>query len=540
MRQSFFEYCKKNNREDLLDQWDNDANFPITPQSISRGSSRNIWWHCEKGHLWQAAPYVRIDHHSICPVCSGKKIVAGENDLKTIAPEVAMEWNEVRNGDLRPETISPYSHKKVWWTCHVCGNDWIAVVKSRTSNKKTGCPYCSNRIVKAGVNDLSTTHPELAKQWHPTKNEGLTPQSVTQGSSRKVWWQCVKYHEWQATIATRAHGRGCPVCTGKAVVPGENDLESQYPDIAKEWNFERNESLLPGEVTTKSNRSVWWRCEKGHEFKAVVASRTMNRTACPYCTNHKVLAGFNDLTTTHPEIAAQWHPEKNIIMPTEIHAGTGRKVWWICSEGHEYQSTIYSRTGLHTGCPICANKVILPEENSLAAQLPKIAKEWHPTKNGTATPFSVGAASNSSVWWRCAQGHEWKSKIVDRTIKNSACPICINRKVLIGFNDLATTHPKIAQQWHPTMNGALTPEMFTYGSTRRVWWRCDLNHVWKAPITRRTTLLSGCPTCAGRLNSTLRRYYKNIEEDGLEADRPELESMLGEMRDRIFSESQDK
>lgn len=215
MRQSLFDYCKENNRSDLLAQWDNLKNLPLTPKNVTRGSSRKIWWICENGHHWAAAPYSRVSQNSGCPVCAGKKIIPGENDLATLFPEIAAEWDTERNKNLSPKDISAYTHRKVWRKCRTCGGKWMAVVKSRTGTGKVGCPYCANRAVQRGVNDLMTTHPDLAMQWNDERNEALTPTNVTAGSSKKVWWKCEKGHEWQATIASRSRGAGCPVCGGK-------------------------------------------------------------------------------------------------------------------------------------------------------------------------------------------------------------------------------------------------------------------------------------------------------------------------------------
>ena len=152
-------------------------------------------------------------------------------------------------------------------------------------------------MVLAGVNDLATINPELARQWHPTKNGDLTPRDVLAGSRRKVWWICEHGHEWQADVSSRNHGTGCPVCAGKKVISGENDFASQYPELARQWHPTKNGSLRPDQVTPSSNKKVWWICDKGHEYQAVIASRTRRHGGCPYCQNVKVLSGFNDLAT---------------------------------------------------------------------------------------------------------------------------------------------------------------------------------------------------------------------------------------------------
>ena len=159
-------------------------------------------------------------------------------------------------------------------------------------------------------------------------------------------------------VAARANGEGCPVCAGKVVIPGENDLASQFPETAAQWDGEKNGALTAEIVAIYSNRKVWWRCEKGHSWQAAVAARTRRGSGCPYCAGRKVLAGFNDLATVEPFVAMQWHPTLNGTLSAEqVTAGSRRSVWWQCSLGHVWKARIHSRTGKQRcGCPVCAGK----------------------------------------------------------------------------------------------------------------------------------------------------------------------------------------
>lgn len=275
------------------------------------------------------------------------------------------QWDAERNGELTPETVSYGSQTKVWWVCEK-GHRWQAQVKSRVSG--CGCPVCSGRTLQPGENDLAALYPELAAQWHPELNGTLTPRDVMPGTRKKVWWQCEKGHVWQASVGSRTQGAGCPVCAGKAIAPGENDLASHFPEIAEEWDREKNGALTPETVTPYSNRRVWWRCELGHTYRAAVSHRTMRKGGCPYCAGRLVLPGFNDLATLEPEIAAQWHPELNApVTPDMVTVGAHRKVWWQCQEGHVWKSVVYSRTGpMRCGCPVCAGVVKAPTRRRYA------------------------------------------------------------------------------------------------------------------------------------------------------------------------------
>ncbi|MBS7218225.1 MAG: zinc-ribbon domain-containing protein [Oscillospiraceae bacterium] len=352
MRESLYDFCISERRQELLEQWEEKANLPLTPSSISRGSKRKVWWQCEKGHRWQAAVYTRTCSGSGCPVCAGKVAQRGENDLGTLFPELARQWHPTRNGGLTPSQVLPGSHRMVWWICKN-GHEWRARVKSRTVG--CNCPVCANREICSNENDLASQYPRLAAQWDMNKNGSLTPDSVVPGTTRKVWWICEKGHEWQASVASRVSGSGCPVCSGKKVLPGENDLASQFPAIAAQWNSEKNGKLSPQQVTPSSNRKVWWICEKGHEYEAVVAARTRG-SECPYCTGKKVLPGFNDLATLEPTVAAQWHPVLNGTLTAQmVTAGSHRRVWWQCDDGHVWKAVIYARAGPQKcGCPVCA------------------------------------------------------------------------------------------------------------------------------------------------------------------------------------------
>lgn len=344
---------------------------------------------------------------------------------------------------------------------------------------------------------------ELLDQWHPDKNAPLTPGDVTSGSHRKIWWKCTQGHEWESTVYARVSGNcGCPYCAGKRILPGR-DLGSLHPEIAIQWHPTKNGSSRPEHYLPGSHKSVWWQCRHGHEWKALIKSR-VEGNGCPVCANRVVIPGENDLATCQPELAAQWHPEKNgRLKPSQVVCGSSRKVWWRCGRGHEWQADIQSRAA-GKGCPVCSGRVIVPGENDLESSAPDIAAQWHAEKNGLLRPSQVAVYSNRQVWWRCELGHEWKSTIYSRTFSQSACPYCTGRKVLAGFNDLQTLEPRVAAQWHPTLNAPLEPDMVMPGCRKRVWWRCADGHEWKAIIYSRTgTQRCGCPVCAGK---TPRKY----------------------------------
>lgn len=270
-------------------------------------------------------------------------------------PKLLEEWDKEKNGNLSPFSLLAMSNKKVYWKCSK-GHSWQAKPNDRVKDH-TGCPYCSNRKILVGFNDLKTTHPELAKEWHPTKNGELKPTDVVAGSSKKVWWKDQYGHEWDAIISSRVTGRGCPFCAGNKVLSGFNDLATKCPELLEEWDYKKN-SVLPNSVFPKSSQRVWWKCENGHSYLMSIDKKTSRGFGCPICSGHGVQKGVNDLETLDPKLAKEWHPTKNgNLLPSQITVGSGKKVWWICKYGHEWQATPHDRHGDRTGCPICRSRM---------------------------------------------------------------------------------------------------------------------------------------------------------------------------------------
>ncbi|MFA5056227.1 MAG: zinc-ribbon domain-containing protein [Dehalococcoidia bacterium] len=614
----------------LAKQWHPNKNGNLKASDVSSRSNKKVWWICSKGHEWQAVVYSRTSLGSGCPYCSGK-FACKDNCLSTINPSLAEEWHPIKNGDLTPNMVTTGSNRKAWWICKK-GHEWQAPVVDRTAG--SGCPYCSGKAA-CKDNCLATLNPELAKEWHPTKNGDITPEKVTIHSGRKVWWICKKGHEWQATANTRSKDHGCPYCAGQAVCK-DNSLATINPKLAKEWHPLKNGDLTPDMVTARANKKVWWICKKGHEWQAVIYNRE-NGSGCPFCYSQisemelriycelkylfpsttskekkktlgkecaiyidEIQTGievdgsywhrnkylqdrekaaairnsgitlinvrgvglkridctdiFHTLKEHHltvikkilrllteqcnlnedrkkavteylqrqtfindseyrrlwdmlpsplpglslleliPNISREWHPKKNgSLTPQDVTTKSHKKVWWLCSKGHEWQAPVANRASGH-GCPFCIGQAVCVD-NCLATLNPDLAKEWHPTKNGSLTPYNVTIMNNSKVWWICEKGHEWQTQTAVRS-RGSGCPYCAIR-VANKNNYLATLNPSLAQEWHPTKNGDITPEKVTIHSGRKVWWICNKGHEWQAVIDQRNKG-SGCPYCSGK------------------------------------------
>ena len=412
---------------EVAKQWHPTLNGDLTPNNFVQGSAKRLWWKCDKGndHEWEASIKDR-SMGGICPICRGKKLVKS-NSLAVLSPDIAKEWHPTKNGVLTPFDFTTSYNKKVWWKCDKGDDHEYEMTITNKTKQKQGCPACSGRKLVLS-NCFATIYPDIAKEWHPTKNGVLTPFDYTEWSNAKVWWKCYKGpdHEWESSFNSRSRGRGCPACSGRKVVLS-NCFATIYPDIAKEWHPTKNGVLTPFDFAPHSNKKVWWKCDNGddHDYEMMIASKTFNKQGCPICNGKKVVLS-NCFATLNPELATEWHPTKNgKLTPFEVATHSNKKVWWKCDKGedHEWISTLSHRS-IGRGCPICdGKKVVL--SNCFATIYPDIAKEWHPTKNGVLTPFDLTSMSKKRVWWQCdiRNNHEWISTVQNRG-KGSGCPYC--------------------------------------------------------------------------------------------------------------------
>lgn len=505
-------------------------------------------------------------------------------------PEVASWWHQTKNGNITPKDVAPRSHKKVWWlypyddpsTGKHFDFEWEATVDSVSVSGR--CPFLSGQAVWIGFNDLQTKNPELASEWHTTKNGDLTPQNVTEHSNKNVWW-ILHYNdlktnkifnfEWQSTVANRTCGNGCPYINGNAVWVGFNDFATQYPDIAKEWHPTKNEHLVPQNFTSHSGQKVWWmlnyfdaKTNKTFcfEWQAAIRDR-VNGDGCPYLSGHKLFVGFNDLATLNPKLASEWDFDKNDKSPSEYLANSHANVWWKCSMGHSWKAKICMRNGSKTGCPHCTK--------ALRTSYPEITTYYYIHKcfpdaiSGDRETFGFEldiyipsiktAIEYDGVAWHCDKAEKdsrKNKKCLDNGVKiirirELGCPelrshgsvvydvipnnqdslsdvlINIGKYLNVEFDvnlerdstdilrvvdftrrkgSLSELFPNIAKEWHPTKNGNLTPDCIKAKSNMKVWWM--LKHMdahgkeyvfeWQDTICHRTERNNGCPYLSGR------------------------------------------
>lgn len=311
------------NNPTIASEWNYKMNGELEPYMVTTISGKKVWWVCSKDntHEWEAKISARTNNTTStgCPYCTNQKVIIGENDLQTKFPKIAEEWDYEKNNKLFPDQVFYTSNKEVWWIGKNCGHSWEGSISGRTL-KNYGCPYCSGKRVLKGFNDLSTTHANLVEEWDYNKNKNFFPNQIGRSSNLKVWWKCSKGHEWKTVVKYRGNGQNCPVCSGRKLVVGINDLKTVNPILASEWDYEKNNKLTPEDVTSGANKKIWWKCDKGHSWISGLSSRNYYKTNCPACGNNGVSKMEQDFGMFLKEIYSQTiiENDRTIIAPKEL------------------------------------------------------------------------------------------------------------------------------------------------------------------------------------------------------------------------------
>ncbi|DBA98572.1 TPA: hypothetical protein ACH3X1_014375 [Trebouxia sp. C0004] len=284
--------------------------------------------------------------------------------------------------------------------------------------------------------DTSLLAEELQGQWHEKLNKHLGSIVVRPHSDRKVWWSCDQCpdklpHVWEAQVAQRTEGTGCPFCSGLAVCQ-HNTLAKKAPQLALWWDVEKNHPLSPDQVTVSSNMRAHWKCSIClHEWQAKVTDKTRRMTGCPQCA--KVNGGRKSDGTRqkHPTFAAAKHPllrqwdhdrnRENGNFPDNTTLRSGKFIWWRCHECpkgriHSWQARPSKRNAVKcaTGCPFCAGRKVC-ECNSLETLCPDVAADFDVGKNGVSPSEVTSSASKSKYSWLSDEPGAKKRTVSQRT-----------------------------------------------------------------------------------------------------------------------------
>ena len=412
-------------------------------------------------------------------------------NLKILHSEISKEWHPTKNSKLKPEDVTPSSNKEVWWKCEK-NHEWKTMIANRTNNRN--CPFCSGKKVSKEIN-FKILFPEIAKEWHPTKNKNLKPEDVTKGTPKKVWWKCIKGHEWSASLNHRTTRRtNCPKCSGGSSKPEFrilSELETIFKIVDSRHKFKKTEidifikDINVGveydgyyyhniRTTNDVNKNIFL---KKH-IKKLIRVRQEPLTKLD---NFDVIVKKNELTK---------EDLNNILNSIYNFCNNEQK---ILIKKYQHKSSFINEESYKKYLSYFPSPI---PEKSLASLNLQFVKEWNYEKNYPLTPESFSTKSNTKVWWKCTKGHEWETVIANRTTGRN-CPYCSGHKVS-KENNLKFLFPEIAKEWHLTKNSNLKPEDVTQGSGKKVWWKCEKNHEWEAFISSRIYYGRNCPYCLGK------------------------------------------
>lgn len=285
-----------------------------------------------------------------------------------------------------------------------------------------------------------------------------------------------------------------------------------------------NVSIDLTKLTYGSQKKVWWVCAEGHEWETSVGSRVIRKYNCPYCNGQKTIVGVNDLVSLSPDVAKDWHPTKNgSLLASMVMNKSHKKVWWVCSERHEWEAAVSGRTNSHSGCPFCSGRNKVVGVDDVVTLYPFLLKDLHPTLANVSDLVGKSSFSREKFWWVCSEGHSYQQSIMNHVSRNHGCPVCSGNVLLAGFNDLLTKNSSLASEWNHVKNRSLLPSQVTSSTTQQVWWVCSEGHEWEAAVYSRTAS-NGCPRCSqlssgSKGENELRTYVESLGVQVVVADR---------------------
>ncbi len=499
---------------ELIIDWDYEQNKKL-PEEYLPSSNIKVHWKCHVcGYKWETQIACRAIRNYGCPSCSGRVVTIGKNDLPSRYPDIAKEWNYELNGNAKPEDYSYASQKKIWWTCPVKHNYEQSINKRTLRGFK--CPICSGHKTISGVNDFATIYPEIAKEWHPTKNGSITPDTLSSKNGYRAWWKCKYGHEWQQTLHVRSTGTGCPYCKNrystsfaeqaiffyiKKLCP---DAQNRYKDLFDN-NMEFDVYIPSRKTAIEFDGAYWHDTEDVHEKE---------KYKYEICQQHEIR-----LIRVKEETKNDWRDVADItyiIKKKDMWSLQG-VIQEILNDLDPESNKWTRKNPLKFYSSVVANvendraeilRYLKEIPNSIILLRPDLVDEWNYDKNDGLTPELFGINSNEKVWWRCKKcSHEWKTSIIQRAGKRrSGCPDCsklqkgntFTKNRIKERGSLAENCPELLKQWDYSKN-TIKPTEITSKYNKKVWWKCTIcNYSWETSPNNRSKG-SGCPCCSGRV-----------------------------------------
>ncbi len=506
----FESWCKRNGRNNLLEEWNYEKN-DIEPSDVSFASGKYVWWKCNKNHEWKTQIHSRtVGKKTNCPICARTQTSFPE---QAVAFYLRQEYEVLQRYRIKGKEVDiyiPSFNIAIEYDGLLWHSDEDKIKKDQLKTKK---------ITSEGIILIRLRESRDKEQIYKENGIYIIEFRAMHGNYMTVEFEWAVTEMFKMINTITDHGT-IPVIDMKADelsiqsyymnVLKDNSVESVFPELIEEWDVEKNEGITPDAFSARNRKKVWWKCKKGHSWLASINTRTVQKLGCPYCAGQRIITGENDFETwcrkNNNRLLDEWDYRRNTEKPSEIPKSYKGKIFWKCAMGHEWAATVYNRMN-GTGCPICntgnnvmRNKVSLAEWCSINNL--SLCDEWDFEKNNDITPQKVSYRSHKKVWWKCSRGHEWEAEIKSRTY-NHGCPYCsgTNKRAIKGVNDLETwciqnDRQYILDEWDAQKNEGLTPDMVTWGSHKRIHWKCGKGHEWEAVIKERTKLKGNkCPIC---------------------------------------------
>ena len=484
----------------IAKEWHPTKNEIKSPTKIFPGTNKKVWWVCSScSREWQARVDSRTrSNKTRCGSCNKTKWrLSNDNNLEKLFPNLVKEWHPTKNGDLLPSKMTPFKKIKVWWLCKR-GHEWQTILHSRTYNKSS-CNEC--RFLENN-NDLQSKSPDIAKEWHPTKNGTYTPSDFSYGSGKEIWWICEKGHSWLTPIHNRTSNKnGCPHCsrnTSRAQLYIYSELSTIFNKVFHRKNLKGLESDIYVEDLSLSIEYDGNYFHRNKLSKDIAKKKKMELNG--YNTiNIRVkpleILGKNDIVLSEKILDYDLVLEllKHLLLLDFIDLESKDKISKYLSNSKPKNEKYYNKLLTYLPGPI-------PENSILYTHLHLIS-EWNNKRNKPLEPSNFSQGSSHVVWWICSKGHEWQAPIYRRTKKNpSGCVKCFHKSRQPSTeNSILHTHEHLISEWNHERNKPLEPSNFSHGSSNVVWWICSKGHEWQAPIYRRTKKKPpGCPYCLNK------------------------------------------
>lgn len=602
--------------EELVSLIDVEANEKenIDVSKLFAHSSKEIYWKCINNHTFKEEIDTMYRRKNKCFFCIGRSVWPGENDLQTLYPDLASEFDVEKNG-ITPDHISPKDTNSYWWKCANNHPGFEQQVNHRVE-RRTVCPYCTERKIIKGVNDLQTLYPDIAKEWDLEGNDGVTPDEVSPFTYNSYKWKCPKGHSYKKKVIQRTKFHkpiDCPKCVKarstsfpeqaiyyyvKKCFPdalnryrepftNQMELDIYIPSvkIGIEYdgiNFHKDEKQHDREyrkylacrelgiklVRIKESTETWndtadmfFYVKKRmkdeelskyiysifstiflfqmHLFKTVTEEEKYLNRYYGFPTDfnvagdrHEIMNYLVDIDKSfgvlYPELACNWSEEGNgNLTPFMFTPGSNYEATWKCSNcGNFWKSPISSivqrQTKTCRACSMKANgktltRVKTLKHGSLAERSDVLLRQWDFELNVDLSPYEIPLNHNFAVNWKCdVCGHRWASPPNTRVRngKIQSCPHCSGRVAMPGVDDLAMLYPAVAKEWDYSKNEGVMPSQIRPYSNHRYYWICTkCNNSYAATAGSRVKG-HGCPECAkieiGKKNSkTVGQYDAN-------------------------------